>query len=205
MTGPVRRSPLQHREAIAAPDGRLDLAERAFDAKLTLRVEPDDNALREALGLAWPAPTRFVEAAGHRLVWQSPDEFLLLGPAGTEAALEARLTEALAGRHHQVVNVTDYYTTIVISGPKAREALMKLSTYDLHPRHFGPGDAVGTTFGHAQGWLMQTTADDAAEGPAFDLIVRWSHADYLFCALARAGREWGLPAQEPVGGETLVI
>ena len=207
MTGPVRRSPLAHREAVEAPDGLLTLAERPFDAKVVLRVDPSvaGDKVVEALGLEWPAPVRFTAADDVRMAWQSPDEFLLIGREGAELDLHRKLSEALAGVHHQAVDVTDYHTTIAIAGPKARELLMKLSTFDFHPRSFAAGQVVGTTFGHAQGWLMQTVADDAEDGPAFDLIVRWSMADYLFCLLAQAGREWGMPAQTPVGGEKLVV
>jgi hypothetical protein len=37
------------------------------------------------------------------------------------------------------------------------------------------------------------------DAPDFDLIIRRSHADYLWCLLALAGREFGLPEQKPEG------
>jgi hypothetical protein len=39
----------------------------------------------------------------------------------------------------------------------------------------------------------------------FRLLIRWSMADYLWCLLADAGREWGMPAEVPVKGERLTI
>ena len=94
---------------------------------------------------------------------------------------------------------------IEVSGPKARAALMKLTTLDLHPRAFKAAMAAGSMFGRTHATLWQV-ADDATEGgPLFRLIVRWSMADYLWCLVADAGREWGMPEQLPVGGEKLTI
>src|SRR5690606_6979318 len=93
------------------------------------------------------------------------------------------------------------YTEIELSGRHAREALMKLSTLDLHPRGFSEGDVAGSMFGRTQATLWQSRGGDAEGGPAFILLVRWTMTDYLWCALAEAGREFGLPAQEPIGGE----
>jgi sarcosine oxidase subunit gamma len=46
--------------------------------------------------------------------------------------------------------------------------------------------------------------DTSVGGPAFRIFIRWSMADYLWCALADAGREWGVPEQQPAKGEQLV-
>lgn len=204
MNAPVRRSPLAHREAIECEV--LSLAERAFEAKLILRAEVDVAAkAAEALGLDLPDACRFTENDSHLMGWLSPDEFLITGPEGSEAALSERLAAALGDAHHLISNVTDYYTTLSYAGPKAREGLMKLSTLDLHPRGFTQGGLMGSVFMHANAWLSLRTGDDADGGPSFDLIVRWSFADYLWCALSHSGHEWGLPEQKLRQGERLVI
>ena len=46
---------------------------------------------------------------------------------------------------------------------------------------------------------------EAAGEETFSLFVRWSMADYLWCTVADAGREWGMPEQVPVKGEALTI
>jgi heterotetrameric sarcosine oxidase gamma subunit len=82
---------------------------------------------------------------------------------------------------------------------------MKFTTLDLHPRAFKAGMAAGSMFGRAHATLWQVT-DDAAEGGShFRLIVRWSMADYLWCLIADAAREFGTPETLPIGGETLTI
>lgn len=206
MNAPIRRSPLAHREPLESADELLRLRERPFEAKLILRAHAGDAelALQAAAGLDAPDNCRFLDAEGITAAWLSPDEFLVLGAVEKEHELAQSLASALDWRHHQVVNVTEYYTTLEFAGPKAREALMKLTTLDMHARSFVQGDARGTVFGHCNAWILQRTDDDAAGGPSFDLIVRWSHADYLFCALAHAGREWGMPETPPRGGENLL-
>lgn len=204
MNAPLRRSPLAHREAIKCEV--LALAERAFEAKLILRAEADVAAkAAEALDVDLPEACRFTEADGHLMGWLSPDEFLICGPEGSEADLAARLADALGETHHLISNVTDYYTTLSYTGTRAREGLMKLSTLDLHPRGFTQGDLKGSVFMHANAWLAQRTSDDDEIGPSFDLVVRWSFADYLWCALAHSGQEWSLPEQKLRQGERLVI
>ncbi len=119
-------------------------------------------------------------------LWLGPDEWLLV---------EA-LPVALEG-HHQVVEVGDYYTAIEVAGTPARTLLAKLITLDLHRRAFPLGGVAGTLLAKAPVWLW-CTGDDA-----FLVLVRRSLADYAWCLLADAGREWGLPAEAPIGRVTL--
>ncbi len=204
---PVRRSPLAGRTAIAARAGEISIAERPFLRKYILRADPHEavERLRSALGLGLPFDPLTSSSSGETaFLWMGPDEWLLVaGENGLGPVQQA--AQALAGMHHQLVGVSDYYTVIDIAGPKARELLMKLTTLDLHPRAFRSGMVTGTILGRANATLWQV-ADDAAEtGPAFRLFVRWSMADYLWCLLADAGREWGVPDQVARKGERLTI
>ena len=88
---------------------------------------------------------------------------LVTAPAEGERRAEAA-RGALAGMHHQLVAVGDYYTLIEVSGPHAREALMKLTTLDLHPRAFKAGMVAGSMFGRTQATLWQVTDDDPEVG-----------------------------------------
>ncbi|MEM1401267.1 MAG: sarcosine oxidase subunit gamma family protein, partial [Pseudomonadota bacterium] len=81
-----------------------------------------------------------------------------------------------------------------------REMLMKLTTLDLHPSQFAPGAVTGSLFGRATATLH--CREDTS---GFVLFVRRSFADYLWCALAEAGREFGLVEQVPKGGETMRV
>jgi sarcosine oxidase subunit gamma len=165
-------------------------------------VEP----LRQALGLGLPFDALTSSTEGDTsFLWLGPDEWMLVtAPEVAEARVRAA-REALTGAHHQLVDVSDYYTAIELAGAKARELLMKLTTLDVHARAFRFGMVAGSVFGRANAWLWQTGDDADESGPAFRLFIRWSMADYLWCAMAEAGREWGLAEQVPVKGERLTI
>ena len=198
MSPLTRRSALAHRTAIATPDGAAAISERPFEGKLILRgkLETTSAAVTSALGTALPGKVFEIATGAAAIVqWLSPDEWLIVTQAGAEAALLGSLGAALVGKHAQVVDVTDYYTTIELSGVRAREMLMKVATVDFHPRSFKPGMGVTTNFGRTVAWARQTREE------AFDIVVRISMADYLWCLLAEAGHEWGLPLQKPKGAD----
>jgi sarcosine oxidase, subunit gamma len=205
---PHRRSPLFHRRPIEGDDGAIRMVERPFLGKLILRADPTlvMDLVHSVIGLKLPLDALTSATAGDTsILWLGPDEWMIVtSPDGAERHSTAART-ALAQVHHQLVDVGDYYTIIEISGPRSREALMKLTTLDLHPRAFKAGMVAGSMFAHAHAWVWQS-ADDAAEGgPVFRLLIRWSMADYLWCVVAEAGREWGMPREVPVKGERLTI
>lgn len=205
-----RRSPLHHRPAIKAMEGAARMAEVAFLGKLVLRVDPaaGDGAVTGVIGVSLPAEACTASRQGETaILWIGPDEFWIITPPDAQTALAAGLAQALAGIRHQVVDLSSYYTAIELAGPHVREMLMKLTTLDLHPRAFGAGQVAGSMFGRTQAVLWQVEADEAGPdeaggGPLFRLFVRRSMADYLWCLMAEAGREWGMPRQAPLAGET---
>ncbi|MEM8812327.1 MAG: sarcosine oxidase subunit gamma family protein [Pseudomonadota bacterium] len=207
QAGPQRRSPLFGRDVLASPDGAARLEDRAFLAKVILRGEHKavQAGVKKSLGAELPALSpHTAKGSSESVLWLSPDEWMVVGAADSESDIQQRLSDALSGVHHQVANVTDYYTTISLSGSAARSVLMKLTMLDVHKRAFKAGEVRGTMLMHCQAIIHQTAEDDA-DGPAFDIHVRWSMADYLWCLIAEAGREFGLPAQTPITGERLVI
>lgn len=202
MNVPLRKSALAHRDALAAGEGAAAVREKPFEGKLIVRGQ------RELIGggasrvIGAPLPAGVMETSrGERAAaqWLGPDEWLLISPPGTETALKADLESALAGIHCQVADVTDYYTTIELAGTRVREMLMKIATIDLHARSFKNGMGVTSNFGRAVPWLRQVRDDGEPGGPAFDLVIRISMADYLWCLLAESGHEWGLPELDPKG------
>jgi sarcosine oxidase subunit gamma len=208
LRAPVRRSPLSHRAPVEGEGGAVRLAERPFVGKHILRARPGDAAeqVRSALYLALPTEPLTCAAVGETAwLWMGPDEWMLVAAPDEAEAAAAKVREALAGMHHQLVDVSDYYTVIEVAGWKARELLMKLTTLDLHPRGFRADMTTGSVFGRANATIWQVMDDVAEGGPAFRLFIRWSMADYLWCALAEAGREWGVPGQVPVKGERMTI
>ncbi|MFP4270335.1 MAG: sarcosine oxidase subunit gamma [Alphaproteobacteria bacterium] len=198
---PRARSPLAHRDPLTG-DG-LRLAERPFEGLLVLRGAPEavGEPFAATAGLELPRVCRgTARGPGLTALWLSPDEWLLVTPTVADAEeLMPKLEAALAGRHHQLVAVSDYHTVIELAGAVARDALAKLVAVDLHPRAWRRDEVLGTLLAKAavQLWLVADEADPG--GPTARLIVRRSLADHVWCLLAEAGREWGLPAQTPEG------
>jgi sarcosine oxidase subunit gamma len=200
----IATSALAHRQPLQAPNGVAALAEKPHEGKLILRGQTATigGAVQGVLGVPLPAQVFGTHSSSRGTVqWLSPDEWLIITAPGAEAALAADLGKALAGWHAQVVDVSDYYTSIVLSGVKARAMLMKVATIDFHPKAFKVGQGVSLLLGRANPWLRQTRDDAEPGGPAFDIIIRISMADYLWCLLAEAGHEWGLPLLEPKGSK----
>jgi sarcosine oxidase subunit gamma len=84
-----------------------------------------------------------------------------------------------------VTDVSEARTTIVVSGPQARDLLAKGTSIDLHPRVFGSGRCAQTGFAGANIILRQT--DDT---PTFEIIVLDSFAEHLWSWLAGGCREY---------------
>ncbi len=196
-----RQSPLAHRAAQLTDDGVVALSERAFEGKLILRGDVARMAATASV-LGGPLPALAggtLTSARATVQWLGPDEWLVITVPGAEPALAHELATALSGQHHQLVTVTDNYTTIALSGARTRDILMKIATVDCHPRAFKNGQGVTSNFGRVIAIVRQVRDDAEAGGPAFDLIVRTSMADYLWCLLCEAGHEWGLIELDPRG------
>lgn len=192
------QSPLHHAGlaelAGKGPKGAgVTLREKPLLGHLTLRGDSRDAAFAEgvhkALGLELPVALGLVGQGDTSLQWMGPDEFLLIVPRGEEFATELRLREALAGQHIQVVNVSGGQTLLELSGPKAREVLMKSTSYDVHPSQFPVGKAVGSVFAKTQLYIRHTGED------TWELLVRRSFSDYIWAWLQDASAEYGLAVE----------
>lgn len=208
MVDLLRRSALHHRFPITNQEKNLRLEERKFLSKLILRGAHDvvNAGADKALGIGLPKfSPHTARGDAVDVLWMSPDEWLIVGETDTELSMATALEDALAGKHHQVTDVTDYYTVLSLQGAAARAVLMKLTMLDVHQRAFKAGEVRDTMLMHTQATLFQRLDDAVEGGPVFDIFVRWSMADYLWCLIAECGVEFGLPAQKPITGERLVI
>ncbi|KAA5607447.1 sarcosine oxidase subunit gamma [Roseospira marina] len=121
---------------------------------------------------------------GHRIaMWLGPDEWLLVGPDGTAPAVEATIRDARVNDPWlSVCDLSHMYTTLVLTGPRARLVLSKGCPLDLHPRVLGSGACVQTLLGRTRAVLRVTDG----EGPngqqggadAIEIWVRNSIARY---------------------------
>ncbi|HYU85595.1 MAG TPA: sarcosine oxidase subunit gamma family protein [Kribbellaceae bacterium] len=178
----LRRSPLAHLGTVlpaVAGARTVALHEVPFTVMVSIRVDPASAAadrLAEALGVPLPVHCGgTAHGARGTAIWLGPDEWLVIAP-GDDAAtarLGDDLAAALAGDHGSVVDVSANRTTLELTGPAARAVLEKGCALDLHPRSFGPGQAVSTAVGPVPVVLWHL--DDLT----YRLLPRASFADYL--------------------------
>ena len=151
---------------------RGNLADMAFQ----------DGAAR-ALGTRLPAvPCTFTRSGAVKVLWLSPDEWMIVAPRASLAPLLRRLGKELSGIHSQVVDNSGGYTKIIIQGGNAADVISHASVYDLH--RLGEGRVVGTTFGRSAVYMYR-------EHDGVFLVVRRSFADYVWRFLVRAAEPYG--------------
>lgn len=176
--------------------GHLGIAEIPFTAQVNLRVDPKSLAAERigiALGAMLPNQPGDVVLVGELTVlWLGPDEWLLVGPEGSQEDIQTTVDTALAGDHAAVVDVSANRTVLSVSGPKARDLLNKGCALDLHPNSFESNRCAQTTL--ARAGVILVCRD--AELPSYWLIVRSSYARYLVDWLTDAAAEY-----HPVGSE----
>lgn len=183
---PSKTTPLS---GLPAPLGGITLEERPYVGKVNLRGNPGDdafsNAVRSVIGCSPPTePNMVTSSDGHTVFWLGPNEWQIHGAEDTQDALVAGLRDALEGLHAAVVDVSDYYVVMRLSGEKTFEVLGKGTPLDLHPRSFPAGRCAQTRFGHAT-VLLHKASDDTV-----DLQVRWSFAEYVWTYIVDGTREY---------------
>ncbi|MER8007006.1 MULTISPECIES: sarcosine oxidase subunit gamma family protein [unclassified Streptomyces] len=194
LTAPPR-SPLAHAAGrlaavTRASGGAVRLAELPFLAQVNVRLDakgPAADAVTLALGLQLPLePDTVVRAGELTALWLGPDEWLLVGPPGTQHDLEGRVREAAGEEPVSVTDVSAQRTTLLVAGPHARDLLAHGCALDLHPRVFGPGRCAQTALGRTQ--VVVVSRDEARAG--FWVLVRSSFAGYLTDWLLDAATEY---------------
>lgn len=183
---PRKNSPLEGLPRAAAG---IELAERPFVGKVNLRADAGEQAIAEAvhgvLGCPLPVePNTVAVTDDYTVFWLGPDEWQIHCREDRQLEVCGALEQALAGRHAAVVDVSDYYLVLRLSGDKTTEVLSKAVPLDIHPRAFPPGRCAQTRFAHAT-VLLHKVAEDTV-----DLQVRWSFAEYVWTYILDGTREY---------------
>ncbi|MFF7167859.1 sarcosine oxidase subunit gamma [Streptomyces sp. NPDC008086] len=193
LTAPLRSPLSQVADRLAAATrtsgGAIRLAELPFLAQLNVRLDAK-GAAAEAVGLALDLqlplqPNTVVRAGELTALWLGPDEWLLVGPPGSERNLESRIRQAAGDEFVSVIDVSAQRTTLLVTGPRARDLLAHGCPLDLHPRAFGAGRSAQATLGRTQ--VVLVARDDPRAG--FWVLVRSTFAGYLADWLLDAATE----------------
>jgi heterotetrameric sarcosine oxidase gamma subunit len=136
-------------------------------------------------GLVLPQGPARVTAHGLALIGTAPDQWLAVAEDQAATELLATLTKELAGIA-SIIDQSDGKAVIRISGARARDALAKGCSLDLHPSVFQPGDAATTQIALIDCQLWQL--DDV---PTYDLAVPSSFAESFWSWLTASAAEYG--------------
>ena len=144
---------------------------------------PDELAARmkERFAVELPDGPRRVKVGDMSVAGIGPRTWLAIGN-GSSSALVTSLHLALGGTA-VIVDQSDGWSVLRITGPRARESLAKLFAVDLHDRALTPRDFVVTVAAQIDAMLWRI--DDAEEGePVFEIAVPRSYASSFWHALS---------------------
>jgi sarcosine oxidase subunit gamma len=174
----MRKSPLTNTHGGSGPV-RISVAPPA--ARASLRAGSDAlPALATALAVNLPEQPKTSRAANDRhALWLGPDEWLLIGPDGTDFL---GLTQN-AGVLHSMVDVSHRNIGIIVSGPGAARAINGACPHDLSEASFPVGACTRTILGKMEIVLYRTDVDTYR-------VECWrSFSEYCFGMLAEGAAD----------------
>jgi sarcosine oxidase subunit gamma len=179
-------SPLAHRSA--STDTSVTIREISERGMIDLRGLVSDKkfmaAAKATLGVDLPRAPRTSTTWGDiKVLWLSPDQWLITCPRAKAQVLADQLSRDLAGIHSLAVNVSDMRAIIRLEGEGCREVLMKGSTLDLTDGDYTPGTVRRMRFAEIAALLS------IVEDNVIDVYVFRSYADYTWNFLVKAARK----------------
>jgi sarcosine oxidase, subunit gamma len=189
---PVMQSPLQHFDLSAKQEKMSDAKgvwanETPLLGYISLRGNAQNKgfltAVKKVTGVTLPTQACNLSSASAITILNcSPDEWMIVCPREQRATLQQALEASLVGVHSQVLDNSGGYTSVLLQGKQAADALQHCTVYNLHA--LTPNKVVGTTFGKAS--VIMYRLDDG-----FYLVLRRSFADYIWRYLERAAQPYG--------------
>lgn len=131
-----------------------------------------------------PARVGAVLSGAGRVLCVGPANWLVVGATQAVAELAQRLAPQARQQGLALVDQSDAFTVLRLSGSEVREVLAKGCGLDLHPRSFGPGRCAGARFAQIPAVI------DCLEESVFELYVVRSYAHYVQSWLRDAALEF---------------
>ena len=167
--------------------GLVVVREMGLRGMVTLRADLAEaaEAVKGVTGADMPATRGIASGEGMQVAWMSPDELLILCDHDAAGDIVARLTEALAGRHHLAVNVSDARAMFALSGEAGalRDVLAKITPADMSADALKPGEMRRTRLQQVPAAIWFESATEAR------VISFRSVAAYVFDLLAMSARD----------------
>lgn len=191
--------PLRAQNFLPRGDGSksdlVSITSREQLSKINVRAYDKDvlTRLGKILGCSMPRNNKVVSPRSKdwgdcELLWLGPNELLLRSQASEPdsyprvASLEQGLQDKNKSLHFAVVDVSDYYTVVRVSGERARAILQKNCPLDFHSSVFQAGDCAQSIYGKS------SVLFSCALEHSFDLQVRISLSGYLWSLLELSSR-----------------
>ena len=143
---------------------------------------------RELTGTELPDGPRRVQARHVSIAGTGPDSWLCVTETGGCIGADS-LRLALAGTA-SVVDQSDGYAVLRLSGPQVRPTLAKLVPIDVHSRVFPVGGVAITVAAHI-GAILWRLSDGGEGHPVFEIAVSRSMAGSFWHALDSNAGEFG--------------
>lgn len=167
------------------------LREKPFHGRMHLRaLEPLTKlnaALEKTLGAKLSnAPNTVTRGKGLDVFWLREGQWLVVTSPKTHEQVFKKIDAALAEMDSSVVDNTDGFTTLELSGAMVRDTIMKGCPLDIHPKVFKKGAMAQTRIVHADVLLHRADTD------IYEIHVRNSFAEYMLRWLHDAALEYGI-------------
>jgi heterotetrameric sarcosine oxidase gamma subunit len=175
-------------EAESARSG-VGLADCSFAGKWDLQGADLEQALRRVMEASTiPEPGRAAACEGGFVCRLVRDHALLIleQPGAT---LPDALYKQDAGPCLHVVDRTSGYGRLVLSGPKGRPVLGKVTPLDLREKTFPD---LSCTWSPMSGVRVLLLRRDRGRWPGYEVMVSREYAEYLWDTLIKAGKEHGI-------------
>lgn len=189
-------SPFDSLESQSLSGDGIHIAPLPYCIKLNLRGDPTDTgfvgAVESFCALALPVKPNSVSFdASSSLFWLGPDEWQWRISANNEAAAEdlvARFRVAMRGIASSIVDVSDYYSIVRLTGERVHDVLAKGTPLDTRRSLATPDTCAQTRYGHASVLLSKVSVDGGEL--TVDMQMRWSFTEYIWLYLSESVREF---------------
>lgn len=148
--------------------------------------------LKERFGIDLPRGPKRAASGTVAFAATAPATWLAVSEDGGNGF--ATSLQETVGDLASVVDQSDGYAVLRISGPRVRDALAKGVPLDLHPRAFQVGDVAATVVSHigTTFWRLDDRQDGA---PVFEFVIFRSLATSFWHWLDESASEFGLTAE----------
>jgi len=191
-TTPFRRRSILHTALteLAQDQGSatVTLREKDFTGRMVLRALDDIyDEMQALLGIALPVkPNTISQSEQITVFWLRERQWLIVTKPDYYEEYLRQIQNLLQDKDSSLVDLSDGYTALELSGSMARDVIMKGCPLDIHPGVFPPGSMAQTRIVHADILLHYV------EENVYNLYIRNSFAEYLLRWLTDAALEYGI-------------